>query len=78
MQLHFLEFLIQLLKVKFDKNALYIRKYLPEIAKLPNKFIFTPWLADKEILSDANITLGLDYPYPIIDYTSSRKKFGCF
>ena len=59
---------------KFDKDALYIRKHLPEIAKLPNKFIFTPWLADKEILNDANITLGLDYPYPIIDYTSSRKK----
>ena len=59
---------------KFDKDALYIRRYVPEIANLPNKFIFTPWLADKEILSDANITLGLDYPYPIIDYTSSRKK----
>ena len=59
---------------KFDKDALYIRKYLPEIAKLPNKFIFTPWLADKEILKDANVTLGVDYPHPIIDYTSSRKK----
>ncbi len=58
---------------KFDKDALYIRKYLPEIAKLPNKFIFTPWLADKEILKDANVTLGVNYPHPIIDYTSSRK-----
>ena len=59
---------------KFDKDALYIRKYLPEIAKLPNKFIFTPWLADKEILKEANVTLGVNYPHPIIDYTSSRKK----
>ena len=59
---------------KFDKDALYIRKYLPEIAKLPNKFIFTPWLADKEVLKEANVTLGVNYPYPIIDYTSSRKK----
>ena len=59
---------------KFDKDALYLRKYLPEISNLPNKFIFTPWLADKETLKDANITLGVDYPYPIIDYTESRKK----
>ena len=59
---------------KFDKDALYIRKYLPEIANLPNKFIFTPWLADKKTLKETNITLGVDYPYPIIDYTASRKK----
>ena len=59
---------------KFDKDATYIRKYVPEIAKLPNKFIFTPWLADTAILNNANVTLGLDYPYPIIDYTESRKK----
>ena len=59
---------------KFDKDALYIRIYLPEIANLPNKFIFTPWLADKETLKEANITLGVDYPLPIIDYTESRKK----
>ena len=59
---------------KFDKNALYIRKYIPEISKLPNEFIFTPWLADKKNLEDANITLGVDYPYPIIDYVESRKR----
>ncbi len=59
---------------KFDKDALYIRKYIPEIAKLPNKLIFTPWLADRKDLEDANITLGIDYPHPIIDYPESRKR----
>ena len=43
-------------------------------AKSPKKFIFTPWLADKATLKNANVTLGVDYPYPIIDYSSSRKK----
>ncbi|MAH88429.1 MAG: deoxyribodipyrimidine photolyase [Pelagibacterales bacterium] len=59
---------------KFDKDAVYIRKYLPEIAKLPNKFIFTPWLAEKTILKEAGIKLGINYPYPIVDYTLSRKR----
>ena len=59
---------------KFDKDAIYIRKYVPEIAGLPNKFIFTPWLADKTILKEADINLGESYPYPIIDYILSRKK----
>ena len=59
---------------KFDKEGVYIRKYVPEIAKLPNKFIFNPWLADKQTLKDSNVELGTNYPFPIIDYTSSRKR----
>ena len=59
---------------KFDKDAVYIRKYIPEIAKLPNKFIFTPWEADEITLKGANINLGVNYPFPIVDYNLSRKK----
>ncbi len=59
---------------KFDKEASYIRTYLPELSKLPNKYIFTPWLTDKSILDKINLKLGRDYPFPIIDYTYSRKR----
>jgi deoxyribodipyrimidine photo-lyase len=59
---------------KFDKNAIYIKQYVPELANLPNKFIFTPWLADKIILKKAKVYLGENYPLPIVDYTKSRVK----
>ena len=59
---------------KFDNEGVYIRKYVPEIAKLPNKFIFSPWLADKQTLKDSNVELGNNYPFPIIDYTVSRNR----
>jgi deoxyribodipyrimidine photo-lyase len=59
---------------KFDNEGIYIRKYVPEIAKLPNKFIFSPWLADKQTLKDSNVELGNNYPFPIIDYTVSRNR----
>jgi len=59
---------------KFDNEGIYIRKYVPEIAKLPNKFIFSPWLADKQTLKDSNVELGNNYPFPIIDYTASRNR----
>ena len=59
---------------KFDKEGTYIRKFVPEIAKLPNKFIFNPWLADKQTLKDSNVELGINYPFPIIDYTLSRSR----
>ena len=59
---------------KFDKDGIYVRKYVPEISKLPNKLIFTPWLSDNITLKEAGINLGINYPYPIIDYISSRKR----
>lgn len=58
---------------KFDSEGLYIRKYLPEIAQLPNKYIHSPHLAPSSVLSEANIVLGRDYPEPIIDLKSSRQ-----
>jgi deoxyribodipyrimidine photo-lyase len=59
---------------KFDPDGSYTRKFVPEIAKLPNKFLFNPWLASSEILKKANIELGKDYPCPIIDLEFSRER----
>ncbi|WP_150467469.1 cryptochrome/photolyase family protein [Francisella sp. SYW-9] len=52
----------------------YIRKYLPELANLPNKFLVKPWEAPENILNDANIILNKDYPKPITNLKSSRYK----
>ena len=59
---------------KFDNDAFYIKKYIPELKSLPNKYIFAPWTAQKDTLSEYNIELGKDYPFPIIDYTYSRNR----
>jgi deoxyribodipyrimidine photo-lyase len=57
---------------KFDSNGDYIRKYVPELSCLTNKFIFTPWLAPNQVLLNANICLGKSYPFPIVEIESSR------
>jgi deoxyribodipyrimidine photo-lyase len=59
---------------KFDALGQYTKKYIPELNNLPNKYLFTPWLAPISILNEANIKLGYDYPNPIIDIDSSRKR----
>ena len=59
---------------KFDSDGEYIRKFVPEIASLPNKYIFSPWTAPNFILKEANIKLGVTYPEPIIDLMLSRKQ----
>lgn len=59
---------------KFDTNGEYIRKYLPELSNLPNRYLHKPWLANQNILNSAKIILGIDYPLPIINLEDSRKR----
>jgi len=59
---------------KFDSEGLYTKPHLPELAKLPNKYLFRPWEAPPEILKQANITLGETYPLPIVDIKESRQR----
>ena len=59
---------------KFDKQGEYLRTYVPEIAKLPDKLIHAPWKAGDEALASAGIRLGTDYPEPIVDLKASREE----
>lgn len=58
---------------KFDPDGSYIRKYIPKIAALPDKYLFSPWEAPEFILERAGIKLGSTYPKPIVDLKQSRE-----
>lgn len=59
---------------KFDKNGDYVRKYVPELAKLPKKYIHQPWIAPTHVLAQAGVKLGETYPKPIVDHKEAREK----
>jgi len=59
---------------KFDPNGDYVRKFVPELAKMPKKYIHRPWEAPKNILENAGVKLGQDYPKPIVDHKEAREK----
>lgn len=59
---------------KFDPEGHYIRTFIPELSNLPSDCIHTPWQADESVLSKAKITLGKDYPYPIVDHAFARTR----
>lgn len=59
---------------KFDSDGLYIRKWLPELEKLPLKYIHQPWKAPTELLLKAGIELGKTYPLPVIDHSFARSR----
>jgi deoxyribodipyrimidine photo-lyase len=58
---------------KFDVERRYIREWVPELARLPDKWIHCPWAAPAEVLSAAGVTLGQTYPEPIVDPRKSRE-----
>ena len=57
---------------KFDADGKFIRRYLPQLAGLPDKLIHAPWLARPVDLAAANLRLGTDYPLPVVDHAQAR------
>ncbi len=59
---------------KFDPDGKFIRRYLPQLAKLSNKSIHAPWAAKPLELQAAGITLGTDYPQPLVAHDAARTR----
>ena len=59
---------------KFDPDGAYVREWVPELKKLPDKYIHSPWTASKEELFESGIIPGETYPHPIIDHSFARDR----
>jgi deoxyribodipyrimidine photo-lyase len=59
---------------RFDPQGRFIRRYLPQLARLGDDLIHTPWLAGPIDLEAAGIVIGRDYPEPIVDHAAARLK----
>jgi len=59
---------------KFDPEGKYVRRFVPELATMPSKFIHNPWEAPADVLLEAGVTISENYPAPIVDLKSSRER----
>ena len=59
---------------KFDLDGAYVRAWIPELAKMPDRWLHAPWTAPPEVLNAAGIRLGSTYPAPIVDLAEGRTR----
>ncbi|XP_019415697.1 PREDICTED: cryptochrome-1-like isoform X2 [Lupinus angustifolius] len=59
---------------KFDPNGEYVRRWLPELARLPTEWIHHPWNAPEAVLEAAGVELGSNYPLPIVGIDAAETR----
>jgi deoxyribodipyrimidine photo-lyase len=55
-----------------DPDRVYVRRWVPELAALPDRYVHRPWQAPQSVLAAAGVTLGGTYPRPVVDFAASR------
>ncbi|MBI5835582.1 MAG: deoxyribodipyrimidine photo-lyase [Armatimonadetes bacterium] len=59
---------------RFDPEGRYVRRWVPELAQLPDEVIHAPWAASPTTLAAAGVRLGDTYPLPIVDHATARRR----
>ena len=60
--------------VKFDPDGAYVRRWLPELANLPNRWIHQPWNMPAPERQRIGLHLGQTYPKPIVNHATARQE----
>ncbi|MFM9127178.1 MAG: cryptochrome/photolyase family protein [Solirubrobacterales bacterium] len=58
---------------RFDPGGEYIRRWVPELAGVPEKLLKEPWKMTDEQQEEAGCVIGTDYPAPIVDHAAERR-----
>ena len=60
---------------KFDPEGNYVRRWVPELAKMPARYIHNPAEAPEAVLRAADVRLDMSYPRPVVDHRFARERF---
>jgi deoxyribodipyrimidine photo-lyase len=57
---------------RFDPEGVYVRRYVPELRDVPDRFLTEPWTMPAEVQRECGCRIGEDYPEPIVDHHEAR------
>ncbi len=60
--------------LKFDPDGAYVKRWVPELARLPAEHVHAPWLAPPLLLAGIGVKLGETYPQPMVDHAVARER----
>jgi deoxyribodipyrimidine photo-lyase len=59
---------------RFDPDGAYVRRYVPELERVPARYLAEPWTMPEDVQREAGCRLGTDYPEPIVDRSQARQE----
>jgi deoxyribodipyrimidine photo-lyase len=59
---------------RFDPHGTYVRRWVPELERLPARWVHRPWQAPPDALAGAGVDLGRGYPAPLVDLDAGRQE----
>ena len=59
---------------KFDPYGAYVRRWVPELAAVPEAYVHSPWEMPADVQKQAGCRIGKDYPTPIVDHHEARQR----
>jgi deoxyribodipyrimidine photo-lyase len=59
---------------RYDAEGSYVRRWLPELSRLPDRWIQRPWEAPAGELHRAGVRLGIDYPNRLVEHSGARAR----
>jgi deoxyribodipyrimidine photo-lyase len=59
---------------KYDPHGPYVRRWVPELAALPDAWVHRPWQASPTVLAAAGVELGHTYPGPMVPHHVARTR----
>jgi deoxyribodipyrimidine photo-lyase len=59
---------------RFDPEGTYVRRYVHELARVPEEYLAQPWTMSRDEQLEAGCVIGRDYPAPIVDHAKARSE----
>lgn len=59
---------------RYDPGGAYVRRWVPELARVPIRYLHRPWTAPAAVLAEAGVHLGDTYPIPLVDHQAARAR----